>query len=222
MGLMGLILKNFAALAGPPAYAMKGVVKQIERRKRPDGFVRRARIMQGQREVSQLSGTEGQEVEKKVMHAWHIMHELHTEIEKAQKHKGIAGLATKKQVKRELGGLFNNAESAERALAALKRGESLDAIIESERGRRKSEEKRKSDERRRSIDQTRSASARKSLDKAHGAGDGDAQKVGRTNKRDGRPDKIDEEGEDGGWDKPTEEKENPFEAPQLNKAAISA
>src|SRR5690606_23557392 len=57
MGLLGLVVKNIAAIIGPFGYALKGVSKQIERRKNPSKFIRRARILEGQREYQALSSS---------------------------------------------------------------------------------------------------------------------------------------------------------------------
>ena len=50
-GCGGFILKNFAALIGPVAFTLKGIHKEMLKGKQPTAFVRRARTVQGQRDL---------------------------------------------------------------------------------------------------------------------------------------------------------------------------
>lgn len=55
MGIGGLVLKDIAAALGPPAYFMKGLDQEHLKKYQPTGFLRRARIIQGQKEVARLA-----------------------------------------------------------------------------------------------------------------------------------------------------------------------
>lgn len=54
MGIGGVVLKDIAAFLGPPAYFMKGLDEEYQKKYQPTGFLRRTRIMQGQREAAEL------------------------------------------------------------------------------------------------------------------------------------------------------------------------
>jgi len=54
MGIGGFILKDLAALIGPGAYFMKGVEEEYMKKYQPTHLLRRARIIQGRREVAEL------------------------------------------------------------------------------------------------------------------------------------------------------------------------
>lgn len=87
MGIGGFVLKNIAAAAGPPAYFMKGLHEERQKKHQPTGFIRRARIVQGQKELADLGpraprrsgsrrfsgereGVRRQEVEMQVSRRW--------------------------------------------------------------------------------------------------------------------------------------------------------
>ncbi|KAF1992155.1 glycosyltransferase family 1 protein [Aulographum hederae CBS 113979] len=53
-GIGGFVLKDIAAIVGPVAYTLKGVHKEWGRTRQPEGFVRRARILQGARDIREL------------------------------------------------------------------------------------------------------------------------------------------------------------------------
>lgn len=54
-GVGGFVLKDFAAFLGPSAYLMKGLDEEYLKRYQPTNFLRRARIMQGRKEVEELT-----------------------------------------------------------------------------------------------------------------------------------------------------------------------
>lgn len=157
MGLLGLIVKNLAAIIGPFGYALKGVVKQAQRRKNPSKFIRRARIVQGQREVQALQPHERKKKEKDVVEGFHVMHELCGVITNKERQRGLAGQLERVLV--DTGALFEDVEVAKRALRALKKGDTLDEVIHvpSEDGaQRRSHEKDKRRAQRRAALGTRS------------------------------------------------------------------
>ncbi|KAM0285013.1 hypothetical protein ACHAQH_001702 [Verticillium albo-atrum] len=179
MGVGGLVLKYLSAIAGPVGYTLKGVVKQAGRDKQPDRVIRRARIIQGQREAQKL-GAEKKELEKEILHGWRTMRELWEALEQVEKHRGgVRGWAGAKK-KRGLNAAFQSVDMAERALEAVKRGEEVSTVVGTERELRKDEEKPKQ-----GVDAARASSDRRSLDtrKSIGSRRSVHEKDGRSEKR---------------------------------------
>jgi len=56
IGIGGFVLKDVAAVVAPPAYMMKGLHKEVGKSKQPTAFVRRARIIQGAKDLRRLEG----------------------------------------------------------------------------------------------------------------------------------------------------------------------
>ncbi|KAK7428956.1 hypothetical protein QQZ08_004573 [Neonectria magnoliae] len=140
MGLTGLILKNLAAIVGPVGFTLKGLVKQAGRHKRPEKFIRRARIVQGQREAKALSDEQRKELAKQTIDGWLIMKELCDVTADVERERGLAGQIDR--VLLDTDAMFVDVESANRALQALKRGESLESILNPERQARDSNKDR--------------------------------------------------------------------------------
>jgi UDP:flavonoid glycosyltransferase YjiC (YdhE family) len=57
IGIGGFFLKNIAAMLGPFAYTAKGVEKEIQKSKQPTRFIRKARIIQGSKELRALEAS---------------------------------------------------------------------------------------------------------------------------------------------------------------------
>ncbi|KIW07544.1 uncharacterized protein PV09_01503 [Verruconis gallopava] len=57
IGIGGLFLKNIAALFGPIAYTAKGIEKEILKSRQPTKFIRKARMIQGSKELRALEAT---------------------------------------------------------------------------------------------------------------------------------------------------------------------
>jgi hypothetical protein len=127
MGLIGLVIKNLSAIIGPFGYTAKGLVKQAKRRKSPSKFIRRARIIQGQREAQAISPQERKRLEKDVVEGYHIMRDLCDAITQEERLRGLRGQLDR--VLLDTGALFEDTEIAARALKALKKGESLETVI---------------------------------------------------------------------------------------------
>lgn len=127
MGLIGFILKNLAAIIGPFGYTLKGIVKQAERSKSPVHFIRRARITQGQREANTLSAAERRQLEQKVIEGFHVMKDLCDAITEEERRRGIAGHLDRLLM--DTGVLFEDVEVAKKALRALRKGESLESLL---------------------------------------------------------------------------------------------
>lgn len=127
MGLIGLVLKNLAAIIGPFGYTLKGIVKQAERSKSPLHFIRRARITQGQREARALSAEERRRLERQVIEGYHVMKDLGDAICEEERKRGLKGHLDRMLV--DTGVLFEDVDIARKALRALKRGESLESLM---------------------------------------------------------------------------------------------
>ncbi|EOO01349.1 putative udp- transferase protein [Phaeoacremonium minimum UCRPA7] len=163
MGSLGFVLKDISAIVGPIGYTLKGVKKQIERSKQPYKYIRRARIAQGQRELHSLSDDERMARARTVETGWEVMKALWGAVERQEKEQGgLKGRFSLKK-KQALCDAFESVEIAEKALDAMKRGQSLeDAVKEARkseevvRGKRKSADGRaKSTDKRRSHDKGR-------------------------------------------------------------------
>jgi len=92
MGIGGFVLKDISAFLGPPSYFMKGLDEEAGKKHQPTAFIRRARIIQGQNEVRNLSdGEQAKETE-------------HTsaEHEKRTKYPGTATIPSREEVEREI------------------------------------------------------------------------------------------------------------------------
>ena len=76
MGLGGLVLKTLGAGFAPLPYTMKGIHKEVVKGKQPIGFIRKARIIQGQNEARALSPQEKAEKEKAVNDGWDVVQTL--------------------------------------------------------------------------------------------------------------------------------------------------
>jgi hypothetical protein len=137
MGVTGFVLKDLAALIGPFGYAMKGVQKQVQRGRQPTGFIRRARIVQGQRDVGVLAPEDVMAVMEKVSHGWSVMQELFRKLD-AHPHllrgKGVGGRVKAFRDRKLMGGVveFDSVEDAEAALKAIRNGdgETLEKVIQ--------------------------------------------------------------------------------------------
>ena len=127
MGLTGFVLKNLAAIVGPFGYTMKGIVKQTERSKTPQKYLRRARIAQGQREWSTIDERERDGLVKVVIDGWHVLSGLCDKITDIQRQRGLAGHI--ERVLLDKGALFEDVEVARQALKALERGETLESVM---------------------------------------------------------------------------------------------
>ncbi|KAH7182759.1 uncharacterized protein B0J16DRAFT_270135 [Fusarium flagelliforme] len=135
MGLTGLVLKNLSAVVGPIGYTLKGVVKQAERSKTPQKYIRRARIAQGQREYEALPEDRRKQIEKEIMEGWHAMTELREKLQELEKQRGIAGQIDRVLLDTET--MFEDVDIAKRSLTALKQGKDLEDVIypDGDRGR---------------------------------------------------------------------------------------
>lgn len=134
MGLTGFVLKNISAIIGPFGYTLKGLHKELQKKNQPTHFIRRARIMQGQRDHANSSSEEKKRDEKAVVHGWSVVQQIWEVMEE----KRAEGLGGRLKVMRErktwrANGAFENVEMAEKALKARRNGESLDDVFAAQR-----------------------------------------------------------------------------------------
>ncbi|KXX74538.1 Sterol 3-beta-glucosyltransferase [Madurella mycetomatis] len=140
MGLTGFVLKDIAAIIGPVGYTLKGVVKQAERGRQPVKYIRKARLVQGEREVSALAELERNERVHEVISGWKLMRQLWEEMrrEERKKHKNLrARLGSgKRRLRRsqEWNTAFESVEVAQKVLDALRRGDGLESALGKDMG----------------------------------------------------------------------------------------
>ncbi|PBP17903.1 isoleucyl-tRNA synthetase [Diplocarpon rosae] len=134
MGLTGFVLKDLAAIFGPFGYTFKGIHKELTKGKQPTHFIRRARIMEGQRDLHALDEKEAQNVGKTVDHGWSIVQQVRAIMEEKRAH-GLRGRARAMREHRtwRAKGALENVESAEKALEAKRKGQSLDGAFAQQR-----------------------------------------------------------------------------------------
>ncbi|KAF7862026.1 hypothetical protein EAF04_007906 [Stromatinia cepivora] len=129
MGLTGFVLKDISAIIGPFGYTLKGVHKELVKSKQPTAFIRRARILQGQRDVNQVASnpTEKKEIEERITHGWAIILQVWKLMDE-KKHNGRLGLKGRIKVMRERktwrsNAAFEGVGAAEREMLAKKNGD---------------------------------------------------------------------------------------------------
>lgn len=162
MGLTGLVVKDISAMIGPVGYTLKGLKKQAERRRQPSRQVRRARILQGQREMTALGEEERRRRVGEVERGWEVLRNLSQTVERTEKEKGGLSAHWGARRRRGVGQAFENVDMAERALEAVKQGDKIGTAV---KDYRKSEDlaRRSQEATRGSTDKSRSRD--KSLDR---------------------------------------------------------
>jgi len=134
MGLTGFVLKNISAIVGPFGYTLKGVHKEMLKKHQPTHFIRKARILEGQRELAGATPEQRKRDEATVSHGWSVVKQI-WELMDEQRAEGLGGKikAMKERKTWRANGAFENVEMAERALKARKNGESLDEVFKAQR-----------------------------------------------------------------------------------------
>lgn len=135
MGLTGFVLKDLAAIFGPFAYTLKGAHKELLKGRQPTHFIRKAQIVQGQRDIQALNPDEAKEAIEKVCHGWSVVKDVWEYMDQEREKGGLLGrVKTRKERKlwRENGG-FENVEMAEKVLEARSKGEGLDGVFKEKR-----------------------------------------------------------------------------------------
>ncbi|KAF8852404.1 UDP-Glycosyltransferase/glycogen phosphorylase [Acephala macrosclerotiorum] len=130
MGLTGFVLKDLAAIFGPFGYTFKGVHKELLKHKQPTNFIRKARILEGQRDFRDLDEEGEKQAIDAVNHGWSVVQQIWAIMEE----KRARGLRGKLRVMRERKtwrshGAFENVAMAEKALEARRKGESLGGVF---------------------------------------------------------------------------------------------
>ncbi|KAI1213308.1 glycosyltransferase family 1 protein [Annulohypoxylon truncatum] len=139
MGLTGFVLKDIAALIGPIGYTLKGIAKQCERGKQPIKYLRRARIIQAQRELSALTEAERKIMVETVLKGWQVLRDLAVLIMLERERRQFIPRFNNKQsgnskdnkslTKYGKGLAFESVTAAEKAIEAIAQGESIDAVL---------------------------------------------------------------------------------------------
>lgn len=134
IGLTGFVLKDLAAIFGPVAYTLKGAHKEMLKGSQPTNFIRKARIMQGQRDLKLCSEEERKEAKESVDHGWDVIQQFWAIMEE-KKDQGWSGRASARKERKlwKENGAFENVETAEKALEARKRGETLEEVFKTHR-----------------------------------------------------------------------------------------
>jgi UDP:flavonoid glycosyltransferase YjiC (YdhE family) len=149
MGFGGLILKNIAALLGPFAYASKGIHKEIQKSRQPTAFLRKARIVQGSKEIKAIKDSDQDKIstkldavywpregetmktiEEKVEHGWHIVIEVLDLAQKRDQGFLTGHLAFRKEERKwRDNSALESVDTAEKALKAKKEGKDIDLVF---------------------------------------------------------------------------------------------
>jgi len=152
MGLTGFVLKDLAAIFGPIAYMLKGAEKELEKGRQPTQLIRRANIIQGQRDFGALEEEGRRAAERRVRHGWSVMQDIWKAMadERGRGVKGcVCRFRERKMWRKDVE--FDSVEMAEKALAALRRGDCdcLTAVVEKQRMRMEEERRGKTGRQRR-------------------------------------------------------------------------
>ena len=133
-GVGGWVLKDLAAPFGLFGYTLKGIQKQLTRGRQPTAFIEHARIIQGEKDLRELSTEQRNEVTAQVMKAWKIIAEIQKKKHNL-KEQGIRGRMEVYQTERrwERHGVFENVEQAARALKAERDGEDFEEVFKAHR-----------------------------------------------------------------------------------------
>ena len=126
-GIGGLVLKNIAAGSSLPAYTMKGIHMELTKGRQPTRFLRRARILAGQKQLALLNKDELAAADERIREAWKVILALQREIHIA-KDKGVRGRIAIYKGKRKWKkyGIFESTEQTKRALEAYQHGRDLE------------------------------------------------------------------------------------------------
>ncbi|KAK6953443.1 hypothetical protein Daesc_005747 [Daldinia eschscholtzii] len=138
MGLTGFVLKDISAVVGPIGYTLKGISKQIDRGKQPLKYLRRARIIQAQRELHVLTEAERKAAVDKVFRGWQVMRQLADIIlRERERRRFIPRFSRKSKNAKKVKSLgkygkvpaWESVTAAEEAIKAIGRGEDIDVVL---------------------------------------------------------------------------------------------
>ena len=130
-GVGGFVLKDLAAVFGPFGYTLKGIHKELIKGRQPTAFIRKARIIQGQKDMYALDATKQKEIVDQVSKGWRIIISVRKDFEEIKSH-GLQGRIAMHQERQQWRkhGAFENVEQASRALEARKQGQNFDDVFQ--------------------------------------------------------------------------------------------
>ncbi len=133
-GVGGFVLKDIAAILGPFGYTLKGIHKELQKGRQPTHYIRKARIIQGQKDLRAMNEEERNKAIVAVARGWRVI----LDIRKAEGQKKAKGLKGRIEVYKEHKhwrehGAFENVEQANRALEAQRKGHSFDKVFKKQR-----------------------------------------------------------------------------------------
>lgn len=152
-GFGGFIIKDISAIVAPPAFAWKGLRKHVKKRTGGPGtnlFIRRAHIVQGQKDVHALEVQKDDakheqlgRIRELVDEGWKTYEEIWDQAHYNRSHGGMLGrFQLRREKKRwEDNGALENVGTADRALEARRRGEDLERLFRKRRQEMREAEK---------------------------------------------------------------------------------
>lgn len=129
MGLTGFFLKDLAAIIGPFGHTFKGVHKEFKKYKQPTNFIRKARVLEGQRDLDNLNKEDSKTIYDSVHNSWSVLQQI-SDLLKKRRSSGLRDqvrMIKQRRLWKKSGG-FDNIKIAEKVLEALKKGEDLSHI----------------------------------------------------------------------------------------------
>src|SRR5205807_686051 len=107
----------------------KGLHKELQKGRQPTAFIRRARIIQGRKDLRNISENKRIETARKCAKGWDVILEMRREIDVKRCH-GIMGKwkVSKKKENWKKKGVFENVAVAEKTLDARRNGEPIDVV----------------------------------------------------------------------------------------------
>lgn len=133
-GVGGFVLKDFAAIFGPFAYTLKGIHKELQKGRQPTRFIESARMIQGQKDLNELSLEDRERTVKAVDRGWLVILEIRN-TENQKRAKGLKGrIELHRERKRwRQHGAYENIQQANKALEAQRKGHSLEKVFRRQR-----------------------------------------------------------------------------------------
>ena len=133
-GVGGFVLKDLAAIFGPFGYTLKGIHKELQKGKQPTHFIRKARFIQGEKDMRDLDAEMRKKAIETVSRGWDIFLEVKT-LGDEKRAEGIRGKIQHRQEKRawRRHGALENVDQAQRALEAKRKGEDFEEVFRGQR-----------------------------------------------------------------------------------------
>ncbi|KAI9806727.1 MAG: hypothetical protein M1825_006184 [Sarcosagium campestre] len=133
-GVGGFVLKDLAALVGPVAYMAKGAHEHMKGTNQPNGFIRKARMLQGVKDMNSLTEAEKAAALDEVDKAWATYLEIREllSLKDTQGVRGRLGLRNERELWQRHGA-FENMTQARKGLDARKLGQDFDEVFRQQR-----------------------------------------------------------------------------------------